>query len=214
MKRTLLFRALAITSVAIAILFATQTASADALTYTNGVSPYVVNSDAGTVYVTDITITDLTSSTNSKGNTTYYSVTLGSIAITELAPHNDNGGGVESNPNDVVNTAILFDDTTGNGMGNCYAGQTLAYGNSCTVELELTVSGAAPSKPTGEDSLTFGLNEIKLAVDSTESGGKAANVTADLSVQVDYTPEPSSLILLGTGLLGLAGVMRQRFIRS
>jgi hypothetical protein len=193
----------------IAFLFATRTASASALTYADLVNPFVTASDAGNVYVTDITLTGAY-----KVGTTEYSLNISSITPTFTA-HNDNGGGAPGNANDKVLSATLYNDITGNTAGNCYVGEVLGYGQSCTIELLLTVTGLPPSKPTGDYSDNFGMNLIKVVVDSNANNkaGTAENVTAEFLTQVDYAPEPSSLLLLGSGMLGLAGVLRRKFKR-
>ncbi len=209
-----LFKGAMLFCTVIAFLLATRTASASALTYADIANPFVTASDAGNVYLADITLTGAYSTTT-KGVTTDYSLDISTITPT-FTPHNDNGGGVPGNANDVVLSAVLYNDVSGNTAGNCYVGEVLGYDQSCTIELLLTVTGAPPSKPTGNYSDNFGMNLIKVVVDSNANNkaGTAENVTAEFLTQVDYAPEPSSLLLLGSGMLGLAGVLRRKFSRA
>ena len=57
-------------------------------------------------------------------------------------------------------------------------------------------------------SIAPGVDLTSLSI--TESGGDFNVDNIDVSGATSVTPEPSSIMLLGTGLLGLAGVVRRR----
>jgi hypothetical protein len=206
MKGTLLFRAAALTGLASAAFFLAQSASADTISVSDAATipsvPLTVStSSTGSVVVEDFTVTNTTTTKTTKNNS--HSVDIDSIDAT-IGAHSDN-------PLDFVTSVT----DTG---GTCVAGTTnLLEGQSCTIDLTIDYTAGAPDK--GHHN-PFGSNEITLEVDGTNPQGAVGNKADDtqkFKVTADYvapTPEPGSLLLLGTGMLGLAGVVRRKLRRS
>lgn len=69
------------------------------------------------------------------------------------------------------------------------------------------VLGAALSVP-DSNALYVDLEGLKV------NAGDTLVLDLDFGSPASVTPEPSSIALLGTGLLGVAGVMRRRFVRA
>lgn len=96
------------------------------------------------------------------------------------------------------------------GTYNYYVTISDCHGSSCPIvnELTFTLDGVT----TGD----FILTDAFPFVSDMNVAGATGNVgaTGTLTTTTNPTPEPSSLALLGTGILGCAGVLRRKFLRS
>jgi hypothetical protein len=200
MKKPAQFQIAFFAVVASATLFAVQSASASTIEITDPsgfTSPYVVDSSNGSVTIDNFLVTNTTTTKTTKNNS--YTVDIDSITAS-IGAHSDN-------PSDLVTSVAVSG-------GSCTDGTILAEGKSCTVDLTLDFAGGAPSKSHPN---SYGINDIKLTVDAFNPQGENGNTADDSSTfktEVVYTPEPSSLMLFGSGLLGLAGALRRKLGRG
>ncbi len=111
------------------------------------------------------------------------------LAATPTSPIVNEGGFELDNvaTSEGLRTILFFDTASGGGLS--LSGSGLPYG---------------PQLFSGTDANpTFLLNTFQLSNNPNLT-------TNDYTLQVDATPEPSSLLMLGTGVLAVAGVLRRR----
>ena len=198
----------AIAIVVTSILFANQSASAATLTALQVTDPkpagaITLDSDIGTMTIDNVVITN-------KNNVAVTFTNLSANATPDTSPTQGEQAG-----------ASLIPDNSG---VDPTCGTILAAASSCEVDLVLTVTrNTGKSGSTNDNATTITADAIINAAinlgtvknpDIVPAGTALPNETTssfDTKVlndgPVPSTPEPGSLILLGTGMLGMAGVV-------
>ena len=110
-----------------------------------------------------------------------------------------------------ISTSIVLSGDPSDGISatpdfSC-AGQTIVPNGTCTFHIDITTDG-----PADESDHDFGISTISnIFAEFLPLGGTTTRAfsTSSIQVTVSDVPEPTTMLLVGSGLLGLVGLRRK-----